>query len=172
MLFQRFLAHLFLLAPVFLPPEPFFPYASGRFGRLANRSRLEGFSEKRYEFLKCIDLVHPLAARILGGDTQYAGSGQSPGKPVQQELPLLIREAGRRSDVEFQLDPGLDLVDILSARAAAARGGKMEFRRRDNQSSVDDNFGWKRVGHGNKIGLLPKERKLLAGSDEALRIPR
>lgn len=155
------MAHLFLLTPAFLLPDPFFPCTPGRLGRLPNRDRFEGFFEKGYELLKGIDLIAPLAAGILGSNSQHAGSGQPPGKPAQQELSLLIGETSRRSDIEFQLDSGLDFVDILPPRAAAARSGKMELRSRNNQSSVDDDFGWKRVDHDNKIGLLPKERKRL-----------
>jgi len=68
---------------------------------------------------------------------QHAPLSQTGRQLGRQSPSLVIAEGGTVLQIETQLGPGIQLIDILSARPRAAVEGKAQFGQRNLQISSD-----------------------------------
>lgn len=81
--------------------------------------------------------VAELAPRLLGHDPQPSTGVQPGSQTFQQQAPLHLIGDGRACHIPHQFDPGRGSVDMLTARAAAATGSKLQLAARYGEMSLD-----------------------------------
>ena len=140
------------------PPPPLFflrsllfflqPADLGRLGRagwfaLAGRHR--HFGQQPSQFFQAVCNVATLVPIPLAGDHQLAQFVDPATAAPDQSLANRLGQARGAVEVPFHGHFGVDLVDVLTARAAATVEAKLEFLVRNLQETIDYQLGHVRL---------------------------
>lgn len=107
-----------------LAPEPLFACGARRTRLFPGGALLQSIPHEKDELLNSLLSVLPLAAGYSTDNVKSPAIIDPGSQPFTNPVTLICRELGAPGHIKQQLNLRLYLVDMLTARATAARGAK------------------------------------------------